>query len=240
MQSVGFRSGWDEFIKAGVKEWNTSATYTLRVRPLKESELALSALTRNNRLGGLRIQESNNVLLQARGTALPGLQVTLEGGYGRNNQFVARQKFDTWTWRGGLNMTLTSTLQAGASTLYQTTREAEVGMVRIRRVHTGSLDYRATESISLRGALTVGDDQRRRYLSQEYTLSWRMSSKMSASVVGTIMDTEAVSRSEREIVQIDYELSGRTHIYANYSATRAEGEATSRVRAIQLGLRTGF
>lgn len=240
MQSVGFRSGWDEFVKAGVKEWNTSVTYTLRVRPLKESEIILSALTRNNRFGRLRIQESNNVSLQARGTALPGLQVALEGGYSRNNQFVARQTFDTWTWKGSLNAALTSTLQVGASTLYQTTHDVGMDVARIRRLHTASLDYRATESISMRGELTVGDDQKRNYLSQDYTLSWRMSSKLSASAVATIMDTDAASRSERGIVQMNYELSGQTHVYANYSATTGEGRVNSRVDAIQLGLRTGF
>jgi hypothetical protein len=153
---------------------------------------------------------------------------------------VAKQKFDTWTWRGSLNAALTSTLQVGASTLYQTTHDVGADVARIRRLHTASLDYRATESISMRGELTVGDDQKREYLSQDYTLSWRMSSKLSLSAVATIMDTEAASRSERGIVQMNYELWGQTHVYANYSATTGEGRLNSRVDAIQLGLRTGF
>jgi len=240
MQTAKVVAGRDDFRGAGLEDETTTLTYALQVRPAPTMDLLLSGFNRNNSQGGLRFQETNNVLVKGSSTLWRGLRVQAEGAYSRNNQFIADRTFDTWTWRTSADAILTASLDIRISTLYQTTTELDSDSVRIRRTHTGSADFAATSSITVRGTVTIGDDQNREYISQDYSFSWRLSPKLTASSIVNIIDSDRTARSERQNVRLSYQASTRTLLFAGFTTTEVKDGISRRVSAFQLGFRTGF
>jgi hypothetical protein len=240
MQTARWTSGWDDFQVSREKDWVNTLTYTLQVRPMSTLQLLLSGLSRNNRLGGTPFEETNNITGQVKATLIRYVDVRLDGGYSRNNQYIAQRKFDTWTFRSNVQAALTGALDVDLSTLYQTTTEPKSDFRRIYRTYTGTADWNVTPTIVFRGSATWGLDENREYLSQSYSLSWLLTPNLSASSVISIIDSDVSARLEQSHVRINYQLSRRTSLYAAYLNTTTKDGGTRAIDAIQLGFRTGF
>jgi len=240
VQTVRWTSGWDDFQADRTKDWVNTLTYSLQAKPLPTLQFLLAGLSRHNKLGGVSFQETNNVTGQVRATVIRDLEVRLDGGFSRNNQFVAQRKFDTWTFRAGATAPLTATLDVDATAGYQTTSEPRTDFRRIYRTYTGSANWNLTPSIMLRGSAMFGKDENREYLSQNYTASWMLTPNLTTSAVFSIIDSNESTRLEQSNIRLNYQLSRRTSIYAAYMNTTTRGGGTVVIDAIQLGFRTGF
>ncbi len=240
LQTVRWTSGWDDFQVERIKDWVNTLAYTMQVQPLPTLKCLLSGLSRNNRLGSEPFQETNNITGQVRATVTRDLEVRLDGGYSRNNQFVAQRRFDTWTFRSGITTALTASFDVDLSATYQTTTEPKSDYRRIYRTYSGSAAWNPTTKIMLRGSATLGKDENREYLTQNYTASWLLTPNLSFSTVISIIDGDESARLEQSNVRLNYQLSRRTSIYAAYMNTTTRDGTSWSIDAIQLGFRTGF
>ncbi|RME20127.1 MAG: hypothetical protein D6800_13430, partial [Candidatus Zixiibacteriota bacterium] len=163
-QTLTWQTSWASFPKTTGKDKDVTITYVLKAAVDDFARARLTAYHRNNTVAAVPFQEAHSVSLQLNSQVLPGLEWQFEGDYNRNNQLVAAEKLDTWTWHTGVAAELLSGFKVRSSFLYQTTTEPGATLRQIRRVYSADIAYQLSSSISLSGSVTAGSDEDRRYV----------------------------------------------------------------------------
>jgi len=239
-QSLRYTAGYEKFKITEAHNSSNNLSYSLKLAPLPTLEFSIDALTRLTYIGKVKSQEANSLFFQAKAQLLDALTIAGSSGYNRANLFESHNRFDTWTHRVSGRGTLIAPLDISAGFLHQSISSPLLSGVRVRRHYSGELDYRMTGSIMARAAYAFNDEERNSYTSQEYSLSWNLSSKISTGGMLTINATDGGGRSQRGNARLTYLLSSRTMLFFTYSGNDFEEAGRPRVDSYQVGLKTGF
>ncbi len=235
-----YSASFDDYKASQAKNRDASLSYSLLITPLPTLDFSFAALTRSNYINGLKTEETNNLFFQTYGRVLTGLNLSGEITYSRSNRFDSRTKFDTWNGRLSGDTRLTRALDMAAYFQYQHIKDLSDRAVRIRRQYNLDFNYRMTRSILIRGSLIYNTENSLHYFSQEYSINWVMSSKLTAGALLTVNEGENLVRSERNNVRINYSLSTRSTLYLSYSKNSFTLAGRSRIETFQIGLKMGF
>ena len=236
---VRYQIGFEDF-KRGTRNDNASLSYTLLMNPLAALDFSFAAMNRMNYIDHAKVRETNNLSLQATGGLLPGLNLSGEAGYNRDDRFDARYRFDTWSYRVTADAALLRSLEAVVYYLYQGTDGGAIDAWRIRRQYSADLTYRLTPAILWRGEITVDDDQGRRYVTQEYDVSWNITERITTGALVTIAAGDNNIRSERSNVRLTYAIGSRGSLFMSYVSNTYATLGRSRVTSLQTGFKLGF
>ncbi len=239
-QDIRFQGGTESFKVTDQHNTNTNLTYSLKLVPLRTLEFSFVALTRSNYISRMKTQESNNLFFLTKAVLLDVLTVSGDAGYNRNNLFDSGNRFDTWTYHMAAGGSITRSLDATATFMYQAISAPLARNLSIRRQYRMGINYRATQKIYFTGAIAANYETKNVFMSQDYTGSWSLTEKLSVAGGYSLSDNRNGIRSERENAQISYSLSTRTLIFANYTNSDAVLFGEGRVSFVQVGLNTGF
>ncbi len=218
---------------------NNSALYNLLVAPLDRLEFSMSANLRTSYIGDLKDQDNKGVLLVASGTPLIGLNMSSEIGYSRSDQILANSTSDIWRFRFSMDGAVTRTLDAIFSFSHQFTKTQQTGRERTRNQYSASFNYRFTRTIFLRGAVDIVDDENT-YISQNYTVSWNMTPRLSVSSQANLTSDDGDENTQRYSVNANYKLGARSSLYITYSSSDFTEAGGNKTTSAQAGFRTGF
>jgi hypothetical protein len=239
-QSARYQGSLDDFKTTSTQNKDLSLSYNLVIKPLSTLEFSFAAMTRTNYINNLKSLETNNLFFQTYGQLLRGLNVTGETTYSRSNRFDARTRFDTWSGRLSADTRLTPSLDAVAYYLYQWTKDLSTDALRIRRQYNLDFNYRLTRKISIRSSLIINQEDRLEYFSQEYSINWILSGKLTAGALVTINDNDNLSRSERNNFRLNYALSSRSTIFLSYTSSEFSLAGRPETKSLQAGLKVGL
>lgn len=237
---INFQLSIDNFKITSTQNKDAGLSYNLLMKPLPTLEFSFAAMTRTNYINSLKSQETNNLFFQTYGQVLTGLNVTGEITYSRNNRFDARNKYDTWNSRISADSRLTRFLDAAMYYQYQWTKNVSSDDLRIRRQYNLDFNYRMTRKISIRGSLVLNQESTMQYFSQEYSVNWIMSNKLTVGALVTINESENLIRSERNNFRLNYALNSRTTVFVTYTSNEFSLAGRSRIKSLQAGLKMGF
>ena len=238
-QIAGFQAGLDDF-KGGTRNGLRTLSYTVSYTPLTTLQFSFAAASRSGYIDRVKTQEINSLLFRANGRALPGLTVSGETVYSRNNRFDARSRYDTRSYRISTEATFTRSITTTAAYAYQATRDVDGGDLRLVRTISGDVDCRLTRSILVRASFLAQREHIRHYYSQDYIVSWAMSRKLTVGAAMTITDGDHGFHSERNSVRLSFAAGARTNLYATYNNNELSPDAQTRVTSVQVGLNSGF
>jgi hypothetical protein len=113
---------------------------------------------------------------------------------------------------------------------------------RIKNQYLGDLGWALTRAIQLRASVDYTEDDRTRYFSQDYSITWTISSKLTSGAALNISDYQngVDNRSERLSAQVEYLLSQRTALSAGFGETDFTRSGGGLTRSFRVGLRTGL
>lgn len=228
-------------IKAAARvENNVAGSYSLSLTPLQAASVRLSLLTIQNSLAGARFTENNNVALRTELGLFANLSVQIDGRYGRFNQFVSDQKFDSWSGRFAATSALTRSIDLTGAATYQMTEDLGLNRITIRRSADGSLTWRLTSSIIVSSSLSGTKDDRHLSWVQMHTFSWSLSRSLSIGGLLDLAETDSFTTRRRENLHFNYSLNGRTSFNGGFNRTRNAIDGSETVISWQLGIRSGF
>ncbi len=238
-QIARYQVGFEDF-KHGTRNDNAALSYTFLMTPLAALDFSFAAMNRLNYIDHAKVRETNNLSLQATGGLLPGLNLSGEAGYNHDNRLDVRDRFDTWSYRVTADAALLRSLDAVVYYLYQGTDGGAADAWRMRRQYSADVTYRLTPAILWRGAVTVDDDQGRRYVTQEYDVNWNMTERIATGALVTIAAGDNDIRSERSNVRLTYAIGSRGSLFMSYVSNTYATLGRSRVTSLQTGLKLGF
>jgi hypothetical protein len=218
----------------------SSVSYDLRYNPLESLAFLLSMASRHSYIRSMKAQELNNANARATGDPLARLHLSTELGWSRNNLYLSGLRYDTWVYNISMNGTVFRWLDAGISYVYQRTDAAGNGNDRAKNQYAANFNLRPTGNLMLQGNASLVNDFGRRNLSQDYILSWTVSSKLSASASAALTGLEGGSRSDRYSAQLQYSLTPRSSLVVSYSQYDLSSASGSGASSVQAGFRTGF
>ncbi|MEW5922505.1 MAG: hypothetical protein AB1746_00805 [Candidatus Zixiibacteriota bacterium] len=239
-QLLRYQTGYENYRDGGTHNDSRSLSYSLLMSPLPTLSFSFAALTRTDYIDKTKTREANNLFFQTSGNVLAGLDLSLEAGYNRNNQFDSKTAYDSWTYRLSADAKMHRALDAIFNFLYQSTSNLKDETMRIRRQYSADLNYRLTRTILIRGSLTYDDEENLDYFYQEYNLSWNLTPRITVGALATINDGDSGVKSERANVRINYKISNGSLLFFSY--TRNEYTLTDRTKntSLQIGLKSGF
>jgi len=239
-QVARYQAGFEDFKNGGSRNDNQALSYSLLYSPLPTLAFSFAAISRTDYIERTKTRETNNLFFQANGNILAGLDLSLEAGYGRNNQFDSKTKFDNWTYRLSTDAIIHRSLDAIFNVLYQVNENLSAGTTRHRRQYNANFNYRLTRTILLRGSITYDDDENSNYLYQEYNLSWNMTRRMTIGALATVNDGNDGIRSQRANVRLNYTIGTGSLVFFSYTINEYTLADRSETSSIQVGLKSGF
>ncbi|PKK85084.1 MAG: hypothetical protein CVT49_00655 [candidate division Zixibacteria bacterium HGW-Zixibacteria-1] len=239
-QLVRYQSGYENLTDGGTRNDSRSLSYSLLMSPLPTLSFSFAALTRTDYIDKIKTRETNNLFFQTSGNLLAGLDLSLEAGYNRNNQFDSRTAYDSWTYRLSADAKVHRTLDAIFNVLYQSTNSLSDETTRIRRQYSADLNYRLTRTILMRGSLTYDDEENLDYFYQEYNLSWNLTPRITIGALATLNDGDSGVRSERANMRINYKISNGSLLFFSYTRNEFALADRTRTTSLQIGLKSGF
>jgi hypothetical protein len=239
-QNVRFQGGTESFKTADLRNTNTNLSYNLKLNPIKTLEFSFAAQSRSNYINRVKIQEANNLFFLTKAVLLEALTISGDAGYGRNNVFESDNYFDVWTYHLSADGAVLPSLDAIFSFAYQSTFNPKTDNIHILRQYRLGANYRMTQSIYFTGALAANYETKTVFMSQDYSLSWNLSEKLSLGGGYSLNDSRNGIRYERSNIQINFSISPRTRAFASYSDSNTPVEGEGRISFVQAGLNTGF
>jgi len=218
----------------------SSLSYDLQYRPLETLAFLLSMATRHSYIGSMKAQELNYASARATGDPLARLHVSTELGWSRNNLYQGNQRYNTWTYRLGMNGGVFHSLDAGVIYLYQRTTDAVNSAARSKSQYSANTTYRLTNNIFLQGTADLVLDFHSRTLSQEYLLSWNASARLNLSASVLLTELNGGSNSNRYTAQLQYYVTSRSALLVSYSEYDLSPLSGGNTAALQVGFRTAF
>ncbi len=237
---IRYQGGTEKFKATEARNTNTSLTYNLKLTPVKALEFSFVALTRANYISRVKTQEANNLFFLTKANLLEALTVSGDAGYSRNNLFDVQSRYDIWTYHLTATGGVWRSLDVNFNFMYQAISSEAVGIISIRRQYRFGANYRMTEKIYFTGAVAANYEVKNIFLSQEYSLNWNLSDRISLGGSYSSNDNRNGVRYERKGAQINMRISSRTMLFANYSGSNATSIGGERVNFVQAGLNTGF
>ncbi len=218
-----------------------TANYDLQYQPLTTLAFSLSLSHRDNYIAGVKSQEINHAVIRSRGDLLPRLTITQEFGGGRNTIMISRVQLDSWNYRAGLLGRPVRSMDFSAAFLHQEVRSLPDAK-RIKNQYLGDVGWALTPAFQLRASVDYTEDDRTRYLSQDYSITWSVSSKLTSGAALNISDYQngADNHSKRLSAQVEYLLSQRTALSAGFGETDFTRSGGRLTRSFRVGLRTGL
>ncbi len=218
-----------------------TANYDLQYQALTTLAISLSLSHRDTYIAGVKSQEINYALIRSRGDLLPRLTVTQEFGGGRNTLMSSRTQLDSWNYRAGLLGRPIRSMDFSAGFMHQEVTSSQATK-RVRDQYLGDIGWALTRAIHLRASADYTKDDRTRYLSQDYSISWTISSKLTSGAALNISDYQngVDSHSKRLSAQVEYLLSQRTALSAGFGETDFTRSGGRLTRSFRVGLRTGL
>ncbi|MFH1699208.1 MAG: hypothetical protein ABIE07_01360 [Candidatus Zixiibacteriota bacterium] len=237
---IRYQAGVSKFKTGGVRNGNSSFSYSLAYNPFSTLKLSLGAFSRLTSVDQATVQETNNLSFKSNGQLLPGLNLSGEAGYSRNNSYDSKIHIDSWTYRLMVNSNLSQALDVVTGLLYQTSHGQSDNDSRIRRQLTTSMDLRATQTILMRGSLILNTDNTHQNTFYEFNLSWNVTPRISIGGLITLNDDEINAQTLQRNIHLNYLLGKRTALNVNYTNSKFPQIDRSRVTSLQFGLRSGF
>ncbi|HEX7342828.1 MAG TPA: hypothetical protein VF398_01095 [bacterium] len=213
---------------------------TFLSNPQPTLELSLSGSRYETKENHRLSQISNSSLLHASFLLIPGLSGTAEAGYSRNEQVIADYITDTYTYRLSADANPYRSLYLNASYSVQDYESDLAGASGRRDNLNGRFNYRLTWSISLQGGISYARDQGYESVDQDYSLSWILTDRLSASANAHLQDADGTEQTRQYGAQSSYRLSNRTDVFASYSFSDFGETQNGEIVTFQMGLNTGF
>ena len=132
------------------------------------------------------------------------------------------------------------TLDFSAEYFHQSLRSPYLPEPQTRQRYGGQIDYRITTAIAVGVSYSHNDEVQNSFGSQEYSLSWNLSSKISAGGILTINSTDGGGESRRGNARLTYVLGSQTTLFFTYSGNDFDEAGRARADSYQVGLKTGF
>lgn len=219
--------------------FNNSLGYTWVTYPLETLRGTFSVNDRLSYFGGERSQNILGTAAELNATVLPALNLTAAGGLSWLDDFLADRSLDTWNVRGGVDATLTRSLDLILEHTYQETREAGVDGLRNRRFTSLGLDWRVTRTIYFRGSLRQTYQDVSRW-NHELILSWNLTRKARISAQLYEIADEDRTTNLRKSLNFNLELGARSYLYLRLAELDLSGGGGTRTVSFQQGIRIGF
>ncbi|RJP77758.1 MAG: hypothetical protein C4524_07660 [Candidatus Zixiibacteriota bacterium] len=236
-----YQQGYTEYRNELVQpQMNKAASLTVLGQPLKTLELSLSGSYQETAEDQVVQQVTKSSLARASAQLLPGLSAITEAGFTRGLRPAQDQVIDTWSYRqsveafpyASLNLTAGYGVQWYSSNqAYSANRRDETDL---------RLTWRATASIHLRGHLTYAREDANDNFSQDYSLGWHLTERLSANAGARFFQTDTGYSTRSLSLQTAYLLSSRTNFSFGYSQNRIENSQVEETTTYQAGFNTSF
>ena len=213
---------------------------TFLSNPLPALEMSLSGSRYETKEDRRLSQISHSSLLHASFLLIPGLSGTAEVGLSRNEQIMADYGTNTYTYRLSADANPYQSLNLNAGYSVQDYVSDLAGASGRRDNLNARFNYRLTLSISLQGGIAYGRDQDHENVDQDYSLSWMLTDRLSASANAHFQHTDGSEQSRQFGTQSSYRISNRTNVFASYSFSDYGELTTGEIVSFQIGLNTGF
>ena len=237
--TVNFHQSFQDFAADSSDLKSLSGGYNLLVAPLTTLDFLLSISRRIGYYGSGKDQESGNALLAVHGSPFTNLHLIWESGFSRQIQYAIYTASETWTHRLTANSALTRRLDAGASLRFQSSQSMPADSRHLRRQFQLNLNYRATNTIFIRGATDINMDETVTY-TQDFLFSWNATAKVKMGLQTYLTGDEGGARTSRFNTNINYKLGTRSTIFFGFSLLDYRPAGGARTANLQAGLRTGF
>jgi len=239
-QTARWQQDFQGLKEAEIPELTTNtASYSLELDPLETIGLLFSALNTINLEQRTRIRETNGLIAQVQGVAVPGLNLVAEVSRSRNNDYLGPSQNDTWRQRYSVDAIMTRSLQAAVQYTRQKTESQPADTIRSRQTYGIDLNYRLSRTILLRGSLNAVDDISDS-ISQDYFFSWRIMPKLTTTAQSYLFDPGKGQGTRRYSIHINYEIGPRTLVYLSFNRIDLSGAGGGETTSFQQGFRTTF
>jgi len=213
---------------------------TFLSNPLPTLEMSLSGSRYETKEDRRLSQINHSSLLHASFLLIPGLSATAEVGFSRNEQMISDYATDTYTYRLSADANPYQSLNLNANYSVQNYSSDLAGVSGRRDNLNARFNYRLTLSLSLQGGAAYSRDQGHQNVDQDYSLSWMLTDRLSASANAHLQHADGIEQARQYGAQSSYRISNRTDVFASYSFSDY-GELTSgEIISFQIGLNTGF
>jgi hypothetical protein len=239
-QNIRYQGGTESFKTSGYRNTNSNISYNIKHHPMEALEFSFAAMSRTNYINHVKTQEANNLFFLTKAAFFETLYLSADAGYGRNNIFESHSIYDVWTFHVSAEGAVLRSLNATFNYSYQSIFDPKTDITRILRQFRVGANYLITQKIYFTGALAANYESKSVFMSQDYSLNWSLSEKVSLGGGYSLNDSKNGIRYERSNLQVNYSLSPRTRVFASYSDSNTPAEGEGRIRFLQAGMNTGF
>lgn len=218
---------------------NLNINYNLYYQMLELLEFSFVLQNLRSYIGGTLTNETNSVYSRVDGSLLPTLHFSGELSFSRNNQLSASSVYHIYTARTGVNGNLTRRIDFLLSMMIQHSVKIDFDETIDRQQLTSNLNYRMTRNMFFRSNLSVVHDNNT-YVRHDYTLSWNLSSRMSASALVGFTSWGDERNTTRLGLNGNLTIKNRGKLYVTYTANDLYDIGGNRINSFQIGYKTGF
>ncbi len=240
LHSARVQQGWQDFSFGEQEQSSTTYNYSLIYTPLDRLQMTLAAASLQDYFQDERVQESNSLFWEASGTPFTHVSMSTGISYTRNNRFRFGESFESWTYRGGLDGRLTTALTGLLSASHQRITNRSTDSLRIRNQYTAGIDIRLSRSIFAGADVNILDEEVNTFISQDYTLSWNLSRRLTVGGLASISDDGNGVRTEQYDGRINLRIRTRASLNAGVAYTDFAGAEGFESTSFRIGFRSGF
>jgi len=213
--------------------------YTMTMRPIRTVRGSFSLSDQRNYLEGRQSQNLISSILEGTATLYPGLNVSLGGGANWFNDLILFREYTTWQLRGGVDASLTRTLDFIFDYNYNVAREEGREGSRSRELATFGLDWRITPDLYFRGSLRY-TAQRTTNWTQEYTATYTILPGMRINGQFFQIESDGVRTTFRRSASFFWDLGRRNSLYLRVAEVDVAGAGGATTESFQQGIRIVF
>lgn len=213
---------------------------TFVVRPMETIQATVSGSHLTSLENEEEVQRVSNGLIRVSTQWISGLATTSEIGYSQSDGLVLNSTVGSWTYRISADTKPFPNVSVTGGYRIQTYDSDQIYAIDRRDAVSVHVTYRTTPSIFLRGSGSYSKEGENENISQDYSLSWRVSQRVSASAVMRLSGSESGINTETYSVQNSYILSSRTGLNLGYSLNKSDLGETIETSSFRVGFHTSF
>jgi hypothetical protein len=216
------------------------------LNPLKTLETSLSGSRLRSWQNQDQTQLTHSALFHLSAVLIPGLNILTETGFSRSERPTTSSTLvtDSWTYR----LSADATPYQNLNLISTVTRRVYMSNYLYPDGHRDEADlrfnYRMTPALFLRGGITYGQEEGNESLTQDYSVGWDLTRKISTSAnlrfqtntgsLGSNYSTRILN------MQLSYLISDRVSSFAGYSHNKITNGLTEENSSYQVGLNASF
>lgn len=234
-----WEQSWQDYENAQADLRNETAAYTAILDPLPTLRATASVSDRMTYEDSRLAQDALGTTLNAEALWVPGLTMKAGAGLSRYRNFSSDHHYLTGVLSSGILAALTSTLDLSVDWRFQESRDRRTDDLTTRRSLNVGIEYQVTRKLYFRGSLRLLSEFSDSRV-EDYLLSWNLTSTLRISAQSYTSDGEDFDRTERQSVNVNYDLGTRSSLYARIAEVDLSEGGGNRTLSFQQGFRMGF